>query len=239
MLAEVTSPPDFPPDFPPDPSLDPPGDDDSEDGTSLDETDEGLPAPVTLMDVPEHIAELCGSCVQYVWRSLRVPLDFTPETLSLVDHYLVGVRAEVVNKPELGPLVARVVGAYFGEVVRKAYFGTWRAHAVNVHDWQVCLRTVFLSFNPIGVAYDALFATTEHDGPRSHFRVAPEDREALDFRLAQAPAVPERDFFLLTTRLEAFEIAVEALRLRMSARGYADVEFEEADYVAELGGALN
>lgn len=213
--------------------------DDFQNGSSNDETSGDLPPPVTLIDVPDHVAELCGSCVQYVWRSLKTPLDFTPETLPLVDHYIAGVRAELVEKPELAPLVARVVGAYFGEVVRKSYFGIWRADSANIHDWQVCLRTVFLWFNPIGVAYDALYGTTEHDGPRSHVRVAAEDREALDFRLSQAPPVPEAEFFLLTTRLEALEIAVETLRLRMSSKGYADVEFTDADYGAEFGLGMN
>ncbi|MDX2053288.1 MAG: hypothetical protein SFV15_12895 [Polyangiaceae bacterium] len=217
----------------------PPSDDDSRSPQSFDDASSDLPAPITLIDVPDHVAELCGSCVQYVWRSLKVPLDFTPETLPLLDHYIAGVRGELSAKPELGPLLARVVGAYFGEVVRKAHFGMWRASAPNVHDWQLCLRSVFLWFNPIGVAYDALFNTTEHDGPRSHLRVAPEDREALDFRLSEAPPVPEAEFYLLTTRLEALEIAVEALRLRMSARGYADVEFSENDYAAEFGHGLN
>ncbi len=221
------------------PCVAPPSDDDFQDSRSPDDTDEDLPAPITLIDVPENVAELCGSCVQYVWRSLRVPLDFTPDTLSLVDHYLSGVRAELSQKPELGPLVARVVGAYFGEVVRKTYFGIWRAEPRNVHDWQVGLRTVFLWFNPIGVAYDALFNTTEHDGPRSHLRVAAEDREALNVRLSQAPPVPDSEFYLLTTRLEALEIAVETLRLRMSAQGYQDVEFGEADYAAEFGFGVN
>ena len=43
----------------------------------------------------------------------------------------------------------------------------------------------------------------------------------------------EQDYFLLTTRLEVIEIAVDALRGQMLEGGNAEVEFDEGDYAEE------
>jgi hypothetical protein len=183
--------------------------------------------------VPPEIVDLAASCADYVRGAVGVELDFTADTLPLLDHYVAGVRETLAGRDEIGGLVARVVGAYFGEVLRRTFGGFWRAPSSSLHDWAFCARSVFLSVNPAGVAYDALFAGTEHDGPRSQLRVAPEYREAVSARLASLPPVPEDEFYLLSTRLEAVEVAVEALRAEMVAAGYDETEFEPADYVAE------
>jgi hypothetical protein len=182
---------------------------------------------------PQEILELSASCVGYVRAAVGVGLDFTPETLPLLDHYLVTARQEVLVKPDLLPLLSRVVGAYFGEVVRGMIGGFWEIPP-NVHDWRLCARPVFLWFNPVGIAYDALLRGAEHDGPRSHLRVAPEDRIAVEQRLAAVPPVPEDEFYLLSTRLEAIEVAVELLHARMVESGYGETEFDLSDYGGEL-----
>ena len=58
--------------------------------------------------------------------AVGVRLDFEPETLPVLDHYVATRRAELTDKPETMGLVARAVGAYFGEVVRRRLrpFGT-------------------------------------------------------------------------------------------------------------------
>ena len=183
---------------------------------------------------PEVIQDLARSCRNYVRKAVGVELDFTRDTLPLLDHYVATVRPEVQEREELRRLVAHAVGAYFGEVVRRTIGGFWRMPSANVHDWAVCARPVFLSINPMAVAYDALAGGQEHDGPRSDLSVAPEYRAAIAERLAALPPVPEDEFYLLSTRLEAIEVAVEALRASMSATGYEDQEFDESDYAAEV-----
>lgn len=174
------------------------------------------------------------ACIDYVRRAVGVELDFTPETLPVLDHYLGDVRKTLDERPALAPLVASAAGAYFGEVVRSHIPSFWRLPSPNVHDWSLCLRVAFLSFNPIGVAYDALFQTIEHDGPRSMLKVAPEDKEYLSRRLETLPPVPEDEYFLLSTRFEVIEVAVEALRAKLDSSGYDELTFEETDYDAEL-----
>ncbi len=179
---------------------------------------------------PPGIAELCQACSDYVTRATGVSPDFTPETLPLVDHYLGMVRESTEERPELLPLLARAVGAYFGEVVRRLLPSFWIIPSADAHEWRLCAVPVFLSLNPVGVAYDALHGTSEHDGPSSQLRLAPEEREVVDRRIAELPPVSEAEYFLLSTRIEVIEIAAEALRAQMLEGGSAGVEFDESDY---------
>jgi hypothetical protein len=183
---------------------------------------------------PEPIPELAQACLDYVQRALGFTLDFSPETLPVLDHYVTGVRETLSERPELAPLIARATGAYFGEVVRGVIPGFWRIPSANVHDWQLCSRRSFLWVNPFGIAYDALFAGTDHDGPRSILRCAPEDREFLERRLETLPPVPEDQYFLFTTRLEVLEVASEALGARQEEQGYGGQDLTEEDYDSEL-----
>jgi hypothetical protein len=181
---------------------------------------------------PEPIADYVSACLDYVRRAIKVELDFTPETLPLLDHYATLSRETIRERPELEPLITRAAGAYFGEVVRARFGGFWKATTINVHDWAICCTAVYLWFNPIGIAYDAIFSGTEHDGPRSMLRVSPEDHEFLAQRLASVPPLPEDEYFSFSARFEAIEIAIDALYARMADRGDEGSEFTPEDYGA-------
>ena len=180
--------------------------------------------------VPEDVAELAGAARQYVLAAVSVELDFTPETLPALDHYLAGAREAAAERPETVDLVARAVGAYFGEVVRRMIDGFWRTPTADVADWTVCSRRAFLFVNPIGIAYEVVAQAADHDGPSGELGLAPEDRETVEQRLAALPDVPEDEYYLLSTRAEVIEIALEALRQEMVDGGQGDVTFDEADY---------
>jgi hypothetical protein len=184
---------------------------------------------------PPAIEELTLTCLDYVSRALGVALDFSPETLPLLDHYATQARQQLTANPALAAIVAPALGAYFGEVVRGKLDGFWRMPSQNIHDWAVCSRVTFLALNPLGVAYDAVYGGTEHAGPRSMLRVAPEDREYLDRRLSTLPRVPEDEFFLFTTRFEVVEVASEALAAKMEEEGYAGTEYTSDDYALDYG----
>jgi hypothetical protein len=183
---------------------------------------------------PDEIAELVGMCVEAVARAAGAGLDFTPDTLPILDHYVSLAADSARARPELLPLLSRSVGAYFGELLRRELPGFWRIPSANVHDWALCARHVFLWINPFGVAFDALSADSEHEGPRSQLHVAPEYRAAVDARLALLPEVPPEEFFLLATRFEVIQLAAETLAVEMSNAGYSDMEYELEDYDAEL-----
>lgn len=181
---------------------------------------------------PEPIPDYVTACLEYVRRALKVDLDFTPETLPLLDHYATLARETIREKPELAPLITRAVGCYFGEVVRAKLTGFWRVPTINVHDWSICSTAVFLWFNPIGIAYDAVFSGTEHDGPRSMLRVAPDEHEFLAQRLAALPPLPEDEYFSFSTRFEVIEVATEALHAKLVESGYEETQFGLEDYEA-------
>lgn len=183
---------------------------------------------------PEEISELVAMCVEAVARAAGVGLDFTADTLPILDHYVSLASASARERPELLPLLSRSVGAYFGELLRRELSGFWRIPSANVHDWALCARHVFLWINPLGVAFDALAGDAEHEGPRSQLHVAPEYRAAVDARLALLPEVSPEEFFLLATRFEVIQLAAETLAVEMSNAGYSDTEFELEDYDAEL-----
>jgi hypothetical protein len=191
-----------------------------------------LPARVEVEPAPEHIAELAENCRQYVLAATGIELDYSEETLPVLDHYMTLARESIRERPELLPLVTRAAGAYFGELVRRKLTSFWRLPTGDDHDWRLCARDVYLSLNPIGAAYDALAASESHQGPSSEIEVSREERELVARRLELMPPVPEDEYFLFCTRLEVIEVSVMALRLEMQREGLADVRFDDADYAA-------
>ncbi len=187
-------------------------------------------APTVDAAAPDSIVELCVQCVEYVQRAVGVTLDYTPETLPVVDHYLRLVRTSTEERPALLTLVANSIGAYFGELVRRRVNGFWLMSSPDVHDWYVCGRFVFFRFNPIGVAYEAIAQAQDHPGPGGEIRLAREDQALIAERLAVAPVIPADQYYLMSTRLEAIDIVVETLRLAMDDGGQVSVEFEPHDY---------
>ena len=155
-------------------------------------------------------------------------LDFSPETLPVLDRYLIIAREALAERTELEPLLVRAAGAYFGEVVRRVIEGFWRNASADTHHWHLCARHAFLSFNPAGMMAEAL--APDSAGPPSELWIATEDRELVAQRLEALPRVSEEEYVLPSTRLEVIEFAHEALRARMRAEGIDDVLFEPDDY---------
>ena len=91
-----------------------------------------------------------------------------------------------------------------------------------------------MAVNPVGVGFDAVVGSEEHEGPRSVLRVAPEDRDLVNARLAALPPVDENEYFSVCMRLEVLEIVMDALRGEAIRRGYEEQEFSAEDYDAEL-----
>ncbi len=185
-------------------------------------------------DVPSQIVDLSSSLVDFVERVIGIRPDFSPDTLSIVDHYAMTARKEVALRPELTDLTAQALGAYFGEVARRSEGGFWMVNTPNFHDWSWCGVSAFVSINPIGVGYDALFGGTEHSGPSSQTKLSSEDRALVTSRLERLPAYDEGEYFTLCTRLELLQIVMEEVRLQAGRRGYEDMVYSEADYSGEL-----
>lgn len=179
---------------------------------------------------PAQATELAAACVDYVQRALGVALDFSPDTLSLLDHYVGQASREVRAKPESLQLVARVVAAYLGEVIRGQFDCWWHEEGDDLADWSIRFRQVYLSLSPFALAMAALGVDLGDGEAEVGFVIDPEDLDDVGAYLASLPPVPEEEFSLPSTRLDTLHIIVDQLKGRAIARNLGDVIFEEPDY---------
>lgn len=201
-----------------------------DDGPDDAELDAGAPPPppALLAPAPARVLELAASAVRFVQQKYGVGLDFTQDTLSLLDQYVRDARAAVGERPESLELVATSVGAYFGEVVRRTYGGYW-LDLEDATTTRVALASVFLAWNPFGVGHEAVLQR-EVEGLNAHFQLDPGDADDVAARLRDLPEVDEDEYWLPTTRFDVLSMIVDFLHARMRDRGEGDVTFERADY---------
>jgi hypothetical protein len=158
---------------------------------------------------PAAVRDLADGCVRYVKSSLSIELDYTPDTLPLLDHYL--RNASDVSQQEVLSLVSPAAGAYFGEVVRRT-LGPCRWHWVE-GDFGACrleFERCFLSFNPIGSALATMLSgEAEHYG--GELALLPEDEPMVKQSLERVGEVDEQDYYRLAVRYEVIEQVVSLL----------------------------
>ncbi len=75
--------------------------------------------PSGVDEAPHLVLELAASAFRMVKQTLKIDLDFTPDTLPLLDHHLKSARNEASESEDLRDLLASSAGGYFGEVVRR------------------------------------------------------------------------------------------------------------------------
>jgi hypothetical protein len=189
------------------------------------------PSPPSLSAPPPAIADLAESCVRYVERSLGVKLDYTPETLPLLDHHLAEAQKVLVAQSEADPkaplttlpLLVHTAGAYFGEVVRRRYPSWWRIEGNDPMGYRIELETAYLAVSPMLLMYEALARGLSLRGDEAAFEAAQiemdeEDSKAAAARLADLE-VDADEYYAPSTRLEAIDICVDTIRSRRLAAG--------------------
>jgi hypothetical protein len=158
---------------------------------------------------PDEVRDLAESCVRFVRDALQLELDYTPETLPILDHYLKERAAEA--QPELQELVAPATGAYFGEVIRRCMSGArWYAPAGDYRGQRIEFDAFFLTFNPTGVAMEVLTGQ-DADGWGAHYHVLDEARSAVTASLEATAQVDNSDYFTLSLRLEVLQQIADVL----------------------------
>lgn len=191
-------------------------------------------SPMEVREVPPAppvIEELSASCIRYVERKLGVRLDYSAETLPLLDHYLADAEKALVVQNENDPNAARTTlillmhtaGAYFGEVVRRRYPAWWRCEGSDPMAFRVELETAYLAFSPMLFIYEALSRELTLHGDQAVFEAAQiemdeEDQKAAAERLAEL-TVSDEEYFAPSTRLEAIDVCVDTIRTRRLADG--------------------
>ncbi|HYJ11357.1 MAG TPA: hypothetical protein VEX18_20180 [Polyangiaceae bacterium] len=167
-------------------------------------------------EVPAVIAQLSDGCVRFVQQALNLPLDYTPETLPILDHYVRERGRD--GREEIAALLAPPTGAYFGEVVRRTLgYVRWHSPGDEYDRYRLELEPFFLSFNPIGVALE-IIRQGQVAGPGAHFEVLDEARDLLKETLAKHARVPTEDFYTFTMRYEVLEQVADVLFALESVR---------------------
>ncbi|MGK4001978.1 hypothetical protein WMF31_05100 [Sorangium sp. So ce1036] len=191
---------------------------------------------------PPAVEDLAEGCVRFVERALGVRLDYRPETLPVLDHYLEEARRATSERVEALPVVAHMAGVYFGEVIRRRYASWWRMDGDDPTYWQIELEPVYLAFSPVLFIREALTRDRAAEAPRdlsdaplsgdpAALELEEDDREAVAARLAELPPVSEDEYYAPSTRLEVIDIAVDAIRSRRLAAGEeTDAALEPDDY---------
>jgi hypothetical protein len=177
---------------------------------------------------PAEVLELAASCVRFVAAAVKLAPDFTPETLSLVDHYVREAKKTLGDRPEALPLTANAVGAYLGEVIRRTHRCWWRTDG-DPSGWRLEFEAALISFYPMEVAH-ALLAPTADDDQFSGFEMEEDDRADVYDRLAELPPVSEEEYMLPSLRLEVLDIALETLVARHIEEPHAKRGYRPEDY---------
>lgn len=191
-------------------------------------------APTVDEPAPDSIVELYQACVGYVKAAVGIELDFSPETLPILDHYMTISRESLVAQPTVEPLLVRAVGAYFGELVRRRINGIWRIPSVDAATWRICGRSAYFAFNPVGIVAECLMQKEDGPGPSGEIRLPRQDRRLITERLALMPDVPEDEYYLLSTRLEVIEVIAETLQMAAEQGEGGGTRYEAEDYEYDL-----
>lgn len=179
-------------------------------------------------EVPDQVVELVEACLVAVHNSVKVELDFTQDTLPLLDHYAASTGAGDAGVRDLvGPLC----GAYFGEVVRRELGGArWHVED-DMSKWRLEFERIYLCFNPIGVALEAVSQEAEA-GYRANLSMLDEDEAMVKASLERLGDIDSKDYFSFGVRYEVIELAHSALTARKSQLADAPALFGRDVYAA-------
>lgn len=185
---------------------------------------------------PVVVREYADGCVRAVREALGVSLDFAPETLPLLDHYVSIVRDRPGN-PTGDPvrrLVAVTTGVYFGEVVRRAFPARWAIAGPDPPGWRIEFRHCLLTFYPVAVAWEVILHREAPEIP-SGFFVDDAERASVRERLEGLPGATIEEYYSFSQRCETLTLTAgwlaERLCRRRRGRGEAP-RFTRAAYAA-------
>jgi hypothetical protein len=195
---------------------------------------------VDLEAAPAPIEDLAQACVRFVKESLQLELDFTPETLPILDHYARTRAAAGEARDEVRDLLTPALGAYFGEVVRRSMPGErWRVPAdqEDYASYRLEFELIFLHFNPLGIAREVL-EQEEVEGSGANFQVLDEARAALHEALEHSGGVALDDYFTFTIRYETLELVISVLSALEQSTQSSPRRFGPEVYRAAAGETL-
>jgi hypothetical protein len=159
-----------------------------------------------MSDTPAQVSDYVRAAVEYVRRAIGVLLDGSEESLAVLDHYVGQVPRD---RPEMIELLAPAVGAYFGEVVRRRFGGSWKVAGAPA-TWRLAITRAHVVIAPIAMAAAAL-AGAEVEGYDTTLVVPKEREEQLLDALERTAPVTEEYFYSLTGRFESLQHTLDLL----------------------------
>jgi hypothetical protein len=181
-----------------------------------------------------HLVELAESCVDFVHRALSLPLDYTQDTLPILDHYLRVARKEVREAMLLSPLVP-TAGAYFGVLLCQQYpDARFVGEGADYENYRVEFGSIFLHVNPVGIAQEVLTAS-DAPGFHAHFSMLEDQRLIVEQTLTEGLALRDDDYYSFSVRYEMLDHVVAVLAALEGQRADGPRSFGPEVYAAMLG----
>jgi hypothetical protein len=146
--------------------------------------------------------------IDAVYNSLKLDLDLTGDTLSILDHYISSV-GKVDNNILF--LLSSTSGAYFGELLRRSLGGKW--HIPDIADpinWELRFTGCPLAVFPIALAAE-IISKSEIEGVDLNIRVAPSRFNLLHELLEKSSQLYEDDYYSFSGKLDIIELSVDFL----------------------------
>ncbi len=151
------------------------------------------------------IEEYAKQAIVYVRNATSVDLDYTHETLPLLDHVLTNASNERESVQEL---MAETAAAYFGKVLVKAFDGTWDT------DGEVANVSIppGITVTPLAMAWAAI--TKSDSGPNHAYslEIASGYKAAAKELLAAMAPQTEEVYYSLGGRFDALFHLCSVLR---------------------------
>jgi len=175
-----------------------------------------------IAKAPPVVAQYADGCIRAVRRSLGMALEYDPETISLLDHYLTLLpdRPRSPTRDPVRSLVATMAGVYFGEVVRRLFPSRWVApDDADPLDWRLEFEYCFLTFFPVAIAWEIIL---RRDSPTctAAYLLDESTRGQIAERLDRLPGASVEDYYTFAQRLETLVLTAGWLaeRVRQSGR---------------------
>jgi hypothetical protein len=171
-------------------------------------------------EAPAQVAEFASALLEFVRRTVGMTLDYSEETLPVVDHYLDQAKATTLAA-EVKDLLAPAAGCYFGEVLRRKYGAHWLIDdAADPLTWRLGLAPCFMVMHPVAMAACALVGG-EIEGLDDSFATSDRETPALTDALDAAAPIDEATYYSLAGRSEVISYAADFLMAHALENGTA------------------
>ncbi len=157
------------------------------------------------------LEDFARSCVRFVEKAVGVTLDFTPETLPVLDHYLRQARDLSAQRPESLPLVTAAAGVYLGEVIRQRHACHWNQDDDDPMGWFLDFDDDVMTVYPVAMAHIAIVGE-DADADLDVMQIKEEERDLVAARLSELPAVSAEEYLAPSTRVEVIEMVIDLIR---------------------------